>query len=54
MPRQQETEHSGSSASYAQDMDIILYPNALITVRPQEFPEYFDPMRMHPENKYTT
>ena len=50
MPRQQEGVSSGTTAGYAQDMDIMLYPNALITVRPQELPEDFDPMRMHPEH----
>ena len=32
----------------------LLYPNALITVRPQELPEDFDPMRLHPEHTFTT
>src|SRR5690625_1810500 len=54
VPRQQEGVSSGTTAGYAQDMDIMLYPNALITVRPQELPEDFDPMRMHPEHTYTT
>lgn len=54
VPRQQEGVSSGTTAGYAQDMDIMLYPNALITVRPQELPEDFDPMRMHPEHTFTT
>src|SRR5690554_228074 len=54
VPRQQEGVSSGTTAGYAQDVDIMLYPNALITVRPQELPEDFDPMRMHPEHTYTT
>src|SRR5690554_1656885 len=54
VPRQQEGISSGTTAGYAQDMEIMLYPNALITVRPQELPEDFDPMRMHPEHTFTT
>src|SRR5690625_796142 len=46
--------YSATQAGYAQDMDIMLYPNALITVRPQELPEDFDPMRLHPEHTFTT
>src|SRR5690554_2355978 len=54
VPRQQEGVSSGATPGYAQDMDIMLYPNALITVRPQELPEDFDPMRIHPEHTFTT
>src|SRR5690554_2671645 len=54
VPRQQEGISSGATAGYAQVMDIMLYPNALITVRPQELPEDFDPMHMHPEHTFTT
>ena len=54
VPRQQEGVSSGTTAGYAQDMDIMLYPNALITVRPQELPEDFEIGEMHPSFTFTT
>src|SRR5699024_8869471 len=54
VPRQMGGVYSATQAGYAQDMDIMLYPNALITVRPQELPEDFDTKRMHPEHIFTT
>src|SRR5690554_4279818 len=54
VPRQQEGVSSGATSGYAQDMDIMLYPNALITVRPQELPEDFEIGEMHPSFTFTT
>src|SRR5690554_3389884 len=54
VPRQQEGVSSGTTAGYAQDMDIMLYPNALITVRPQELPEDLEIGEMHPSFTFTT
>lgn len=42
VPRQSEGEHGGVTAGYAQDMDIMLYPNVLVTVRAQELNEEFN------------
>src|SRR5699024_8058264 len=39
---------------YAQDMDIMLYPNALVTVRPQELTEEFNFREPPPEYTFTT
>ncbi|HLW14765.1 MAG TPA: hypothetical protein VKX30_04640, partial [Flavobacteriaceae bacterium] len=54
VPRQQEGISSGTTAGYAQDMDIMLYPNALVTVRPQELTEEFNFREPPPEYTFTT
>src|SRR5690554_516080 len=53
VPRQMGGVYSATQAGYAQDMDIMLYPNALITVRPQEIPEGFDPNDRDQYHKHT-
>src|SRR5690625_3364472 len=54
VPRQQEGVSSGATSGYAQDMDIMLYPNALVTVRPQELTEEFNFREPPPEYTFTT
>src|SRR5699024_2059736 len=59
VPRQMNlgSAYSSNFDAHAQGLDILLYPNAYITVRVEDvlgFPDHFDPEFVHPSEMFTT